>query len=132
MFCTCSSLACLWMKTNVGMDLIPYLRAVFYKRYRTKRQKQTTVEPLVKDTPYKGHNIIHLHSKYTFCSPKCLFLHTYNTFVKWTTFLKRTKNLIPMLSQCVLYLEVPYVWEETKECLIKENGRLAALKDNFI
>ena len=58
-----------------------------------------TVEPLIKDTPYKGHNRIHLHSKDTFCGPKCLFLHTYNTFLtskKWTTSLKRTKNLVPM------------------------------------
>ena len=58
------------------------------------------VDPLIKDTPYKGHNRIHLHSKDTLCGPKCLFfLHTYKTFVtskKWTAFLKRTKNLIPM------------------------------------
>ena len=59
-----------------------------------------TVEPLIKDTPYKGHNRIYLHSKRdTFCGPKCLFLHTYNAFVtskKWTTSLKRTKYLVPM------------------------------------
>ena len=54
-----------------------------------------TVELLIKDTPYKGHNGIHLNSKDTVCGSKCLFLYTYNTFVtskKWTTSLKMTKT----------------------------------------
>ena len=49
------------------------------------------MEPLIKDTPYKGHNIIYLHSKDIFV---VLFSHTYNTFV---TTLKRTKKPGPTL-----------------------------------
>ena len=37
-----------------------------------------TVERLIKDTPNKGHNRIHLHSKDTVCGPKWLFCILYS------------------------------------------------------
>ncbi len=40
----------------------------------------TTVEPLIKDPPRRGHNRNNLSTKDTLQGPKCLFSHIVNKF----------------------------------------------------
>ena len=66
LFCAC--LCLFWdgeiyfCEKNDRMGYVRYIQNLTY-----------TMEPLIKDTPYKGHNGIHLNSKDTVCGPKGLF-----------------------------------------------------------
>ncbi len=62
-----------------------------------------TVEPLLMDTPYKGHNRNNLYIKDRFNGPKWRSLYTDNTF--WTS--KRWQPRRNSWSQGILYMEVP-------------------------
>ena len=106
------------MKTNVGMDLIPYLRAVFkYKRcieiYKetaqqtTKRQKQTTVlltlEPL-----NKGHIGTALDIRFFVLLRKAVhFLQMYCRYAKTSIWDYKKCILNGGELYCVLYRECP-------------------------
>ena len=62
-----------------------------------------TVEPLLKDSPNKGHHRNYLPTKDTLYGTKNRFSYSVNTFItseEWTTSLQWTNYLVPM---CPLY-----------------------------
>ena len=60
---------------------------------------QCTVEPLLKNSPNKGHHRNYLPTKDTFLDPKNRFSYsanTFSTYKEWTTSLQWTNYLVPI------------------------------------